>query len=243
MSPKSGKTPSLAAMATDRIRDAIVSGQLKLGAALSEDKLAAMLGISRTPVREALATLNVQGLITILPQRGSFVFQPSEADVRELCEFRVLTEVRAMWLAHARAKEETLARMQAAQARMDEALAWGDNRATAAADAEFHDAFFTGCANQFLAQAYGLIAGRVSAVRSMLLYPSQTKSASADEHHDIMRAFSDSNLIEAEALLAAHILKMSPRFRSMQLGLAAQAPKPRGRRKVAAVPAISQDPQ
>ncbi|MGL4241212.1 MAG: GntR family transcriptional regulator [Beijerinckiaceae bacterium] len=200
-------------MATERIRDAIVHGDLQLGEPLSEEKLAAKLGISRTPVREALATLHVQGLITIYPQRGSFVFDPTEDDVQELCEFRAITESRAMWLAYSRDRVGTLNRMRVAQGRMHSAQRTGDYRETADADAAFHDALLLSCGNQFLSQAYGIIAGRISAVRSMLLNPGQTWKSSLDEHEEIIAAFEAADLMLAEAVLSNHIMKMRTRYR------------------------------
>lgn len=226
--------PSLAAMATERIRAAIVGGDLKLGESLSEEKLAVSLGISRTPVREALATLNVQGLVNILPQRGSFVFRPTEADVQELCEFRALAEARAMWLAHARDKEGTIAGLRAAQGRMVEAHAAGDYRASAAADAAFHDALLRGAGNRFLLQAYDIVSGRISAVRSMLLDPEDIWRFSAMEHEDIMQAFASSDLLLAEAALSTHIMKMRPRYRATLDAAAVEShPAPRRRRRAA----------
>jgi DNA-binding GntR family transcriptional regulator len=221
-------------MATERIRDAIVGGDLKLGEALSEEKLAAMLGISRTPVREALATLHVQGLITVLPQRGSFVFRPDEADVQALCEFRAMAETQAMWLAHARDREGTIARLQASQARMIAAHAAGDFGASAAADAAFHDALLEGCGNQFLSAAYAIIGGRVSAIRSMLLDPEDIWRKSADEHEDILSAFAGADLLLAQAALATHIMKMRERYRaSMGSGEAESQGQARRRRRAA----------
>jgi DNA-binding GntR family transcriptional regulator len=207
-----GRSPSLAVMATEKIRDSIVTGELKLGEALSEEKLAARLGISRTPVREALATLHVQGLITILPQRGSFVFRPDAADVQALCEFRAMAETQAMWLAHARDRDGTLARMHAAQARMIAAHAEGRFRESASADADFHDALLMGCGNSFLSEAYGIIGGRISAIRSMLLDPEDIWRKSAAEHEDILVAFENADLLLAEAALSTHIMKMRERY-------------------------------
>jgi DNA-binding GntR family transcriptional regulator len=66
---------SLTARVTDRLRRAILDGELELGDALSEDKLATTLGVSRSPVREAFTALESQGL-SIRPQRGSYVFLP-----------------------------------------------------------------------------------------------------------------------------------------------------------------------
>jgi DNA-binding GntR family transcriptional regulator len=221
-------------MATDRIREAIVTGDLKLGEALSEEKLAVMLGISRTPVREALATLHVQGLITVQPQRGSFVFRPDEADVQALCEFRAMAETQAMWLAHARDRTGTLDRMRAAQERMIAAHADGRFRESAAADAAFHDALLQGCGNRFLSDAYGIIGGRISAIRSMLLDPEDIWRKSAGEHEDIIAAFESADLLQAEAALSTHIMKMRERYGvSMPAGDATEADAPRRRRRAA----------
>jgi DNA-binding GntR family transcriptional regulator len=202
------RRPSLAVIAAEKIREAIITGELALGEALSEDRLALTLGVSRTPVREALTSLQLQGLINILPQRGSFVFHPSESDVAELCEFRVIAETRAMWLAHVRDRDLTLKQLQQAQGDMEAAAEAGDDRASAQADAAFHDALLINCGNQFLVQAYGLISGRISAIRSLLLHPQAIRSRSLDDHREIIDAFRASDLCRAEAVLAAHIMKM-----------------------------------
>jgi DNA-binding GntR family transcriptional regulator len=203
---------SLASIAAERIRDAIIAGDLKLGEALSEDRLATTLGISRTPVREALTSLQVQGLITIQPQRGSFVFRPTGQDVQELCEFRAMAESRAMWLAHARNRDATLADLRAAQTTMDAAVASGDDRATSKADAAFHDCFFQWCGNRFLAEAYSVMAGRISAIRSLLLNPPATRARTVSDHYRIIEAFEAANLPEADAMLGMHIMKMRTEY-------------------------------
>lgn len=93
---------SLTATVADRLRQAIIDAELPLGGELSEVGLAAKLGVSRTPVREALALLQLQGMVTILPQKESHVFLPTEEDVVELCEYRIVLESRATAFAVAR---------------------------------------------------------------------------------------------------------------------------------------------
>ena len=100
--PSAGPGATLAVQLADRLREAVMRGDFTLGEALSELKLAAAFGVSRTPVREALTTLQREGLIDIRPQSGSFVFLPSEEDVAELAEFRSMVEVQALRLACAR---------------------------------------------------------------------------------------------------------------------------------------------
>jgi DNA-binding GntR family transcriptional regulator len=233
---ETSRSPSLSALAAEQIRAMIVTGKFKLGDALSEERLAGTLGMSRTPVREALTALNLQGLITILPQRGSFVFKPTEADVQELCEFRALIETRALWLASLRDRNGTLASLREAQARMEAAHGDGDFRASAQADSDFHDAIVRGAGNQYLIQAYGLIAGQIGAVRSMLLDPADVWWASAREHVEIIDAFAAGDLPMAEAGLARHCMQMRPRYRIVVQTLAAaedDEPPRRGRKKTA----------
>ena len=90
---------SLTDLAHDSIRQLIVDGELAMGAQLSEATLAAQLGISKTPVREALLRLRVDGLIEIQPQRGTFVFSLTPRQVEEICAFREVVEVSAVKLA------------------------------------------------------------------------------------------------------------------------------------------------
>src|SRR5581483_11326016 len=90
---------SLADQAADEIRRRIVSGEFELGQALSETAIAAVLGVSKTPVREALLRLKTEGLVDIQPQRGTFVFRISAVEVRKLSEFRQVLEVAALRLA------------------------------------------------------------------------------------------------------------------------------------------------
>src|SRR4029453_15916741 len=96
---------SLTAMAVDAIRRAIVGGDLGLGEQLSEGVLARTLGISKTPVREALQQLRNEGLVRIIPQTGSFVFTMSAHEVLELCELRLALEEAALRFAIERNRE------------------------------------------------------------------------------------------------------------------------------------------
>jgi DNA-binding GntR family transcriptional regulator len=208
------RPPSLVAMVTERLRNAIVSGEFRLGEAVSEDKLASVFGVSRTPVREALTALQLQGLIDIRPQRGSFVFLPSVDEVKALCEFRMIMEGRAMALSLARNRERTLDAMKRAHAAMQEALARGDLASLTRSDAELHDAFFENCGNQYLAQAYAHMSGRISTLRTHLSSRQQSIAEnSMDEHREILEALALSDLGRAENLLSVHISRMSDRYR------------------------------
>ena len=83
-----------------RLREAIIDGEFALGAVISEEMIAQSFGVSRTPVREAMGQLQLQGLVVIRPQVGSFVFTPSADDIQALCAFRIIIEPKAAELAY-----------------------------------------------------------------------------------------------------------------------------------------------
>jgi DNA-binding GntR family transcriptional regulator len=205
---------SLTATVTERIREAIVDGRFALGEALSELKLAAALNVSRTPVRDALTALRLQGLIDVRPQSGSFVFMPSEEDVAELAEFRRILESTALRLCHARRRDEALRQMRAAADAMQRARDADDRLRLARADTAFHQAIVENCANEYLIAAYALVSGRVAALRTHNLKAAETvRDRSLAEHRAVIAALAKGDLRRAEAVLDEHIVRMRLRYR------------------------------
>lgn len=92
------QTVDLRAQAERAIREDIIRGKFRFGEKMSDRALAVSLGISRTPVREALASLAREGLVVIRPQSGTFVMVLDEASVRTLCEMRTILELGAVRL-------------------------------------------------------------------------------------------------------------------------------------------------
>lgn len=87
---------SLTELVAESLRDWIVSGELELGARLSEARIAKDLDVSRTPVREAINRLEMEGLLTVEPQRGSSVFLLEPKELAKLCDARVCLETTAL---------------------------------------------------------------------------------------------------------------------------------------------------
>jgi len=111
---RSGRGPARAQVYA-ALRDAIVSAQLAPGRQISENELAARLGVSRTPVREALRKLQASGLVEMRPQRGALVRMPSARDVREAYEVRAELEGLAASIAATRIGADELQRLRDAQ--------------------------------------------------------------------------------------------------------------------------------
>ncbi len=199
---------SLVAIVEERLRDAIVGAEMRLGETLSEEALSEALGVSRTPVREALARLQLQGLVTIVPKKGTFVFAPTEEDVSELCVFRYMLETQALRECMSKAREAALAAMKNGLAAMEAAQASGTRRDYARADTVFHEVFFQHCGNRYLGNAYRGVSGRVAALRTHLSVPLEgEQERSMAEHHLMVEAFAAGRLADLDSILHRHIMR------------------------------------
>lgn len=197
---------SLTEIVASRVRQAIIDGEFALGQMISEETLAESFGVSRTPVRDALALLQNTGLVDIRSKRGSFVFQPSEQDVREICDFRVLLEVQAARQSWQRNKADILASLGAVLETMREAVERGDNVIYGRCDSQFHEALFTHCGNHYLTDAYGLVAGKISALRTNLVKQfSDARKVSLGEHAQVLSFIEQGDFEALTTLLTEHI--------------------------------------
>lgn len=208
---------SLIEETTARIREAILSGELPLGSKLSEQRLADMLGVSRSPVAQALAILKTEGLVEVYPKRGSYVYMPDARDVSELCEYRSILETAALTLSLERQMEALLASLRAALQAMETALRANDLQAYSRHDMAFHLAFLTHCANSRLELAYARTIGLVIGVRTHVFQSGSSHSKrSMAEHHQIFAACEAGDHREACRLLEMHIHRLDEDFtRSM----------------------------
>lgn len=131
----------------------IVANDLPPGAQFLEEELALMLGMSRTPVREAAVRLEQEGFVEIVPRRGLRVAPMSKRAVREINEVLECLEIQAAArLAARKLSDAEMKQLEAAVADMDVALAQEDINAWARADYEFHSLLIELCGNQHLTE-------------------------------------------------------------------------------------------
>lgn len=199
------RPPSLTSVVTDHIRGMIIRGDVPLGASISERSISADLKVSKTPVREALAQLKHEGLVTIVPQSGVRVFTLSAREVREICTFRKALETAALEIAMTVNPAGLLRDLSAIEVRMQKALAKGDVRAYLGMDTEFHLAFFANCGNAYLQNAYGLYAGKIAALRTHLADKPKHTQLSLEEHGEIVRAVRSNDVSGLIGILGHHI--------------------------------------
>ena len=174
--------PKLSDHARDVIRDRIIEGDLPMGAVLRESELAALLGMSKIPVREALVQLECEGMIQMSPNRSHKVFDMTSDDIRDLGELREMLESEALRLAMQRDPEALAAALRAVVDQMREALAAQDGRSYKLLDNAFHHAIFAQCGNVYLEKTHHMLSFRIQALRNRLSRDMALNDRSLGEH-------------------------------------------------------------
>lgn len=209
---------SLMEATAEKIRGAIVSGELQLGSKLSEQRLADTLGVSRSPVRDALAALQSEGLVAISPKRGSYVFTPDLRVVDELCEHRAILETAALHLGIERNHEGLLQQLDKASAAMESALSANDPHGYTLGDQQFHNAIIEGAENRTLTTSYNRTISPLKALRTHLFtILSENTDRSMGAHIEIIKATRSRNTELAISLLRDHIGHLAEAFRAKLL--------------------------
>ena len=195
----------LKAAIADEIRGRIVDGRYPPGSRVSEKELTLELGASRTPVREALLQLQAEGLIVMRPQSGTFVFDPTAGEVRDLCELRGIYEAGALRLAAARDAAGLAAVLSATVKAARVALRASDLAACERLDREFHEAIIARSGNALLVESYRRIADKVNVLRHQLPRTRERMGKALLQHAAIVELVAGGKVSSACAELAAHV--------------------------------------
>jgi len=196
---------SLKELALEHLRNSIVDGTLKMGQTLSERGISEELGVSKSPVREALAQLRDEGLVIIEPQKGARVFSLSESEVAQICDFRQAIESAAFELALERNPDQLASEMDKVVKDMTVAQKQGDVQGYLALDTLFHQLIFKHCGNVYLSASYSRYVGKIAALRTHLSSLPQHTQLSFEEHKMLAKAVRNGNMPEIRRLLAEHI--------------------------------------
>ena len=217
---------SLAEVVTDRLREDIVGGRHELGAALRETTLARDLGVSRTPIREALMRLEMEGLVVIAPPRGASVFLPSKKELEDICDFRVSLESSALTFAVKRDRPRIAQALQDIVDRMAERCERNDTAGYLDLDTRFHATIFEQCDNSYLSDAYQLIAAKTAALRNRLGDHPKHIAKSFPEHQQIAAAVAAGDIPEALRTIERHMGRKEGSWLLLEALEATQAPGP-----------------
>jgi len=202
---KLDRPTSLAEVVTARLRREIVDGEFDFGQALSESKIAARYGVSRTPVREAFARLDLEGLVRTEPQYGTFVLSIDREQFAQISETRAILEIAALRLAAERNPDELRKRWKRHVTAMKSALDDCDAKRYSRSDGEFHKVLFDLAANPFLDAAGQSFSAKIAAVRNRLGAQPAHMTRSFAEHVKLLELVTGNDTDAAAALLERHI--------------------------------------
>jgi len=188
------------------LRDAIVTGDLKPGERLMEVELAEKMGVSRTPVREAIRRLETEGLVIMTPRKGTHVAELSIKDIIDVLEVRAALDGLATELAARNIKQEHLRQLdnihkQYAAALQKENLAMAIKK-----DVEFHDAIYNAAGNIKLMNVAGNLREQIYRFRVLYMKDFSNAADVLEEHQLILKSLTEQNYEMASNLAKEHII-------------------------------------
>ncbi|SCZ00126.1 GntR family transcriptional regulator [Alkaliphilus peptidifermentans] len=189
----------------ENLREAILEGKLEPGQRMMEIQLAEQLGVSRTPVREAIRKLELEGLVIMVPRKGAYVADVSIKDIMEVLEIRAVLEGLAASLAAERMTDEELDELEMISYQFKRSYQQDDVEGMIEKDIEFHERIFNSARNEKLVQiAQGL---REQIYRFRVTYISEYNKAKelVEEHQAILETISQRDAEKAYEVAAKHI--------------------------------------
>lgn len=187
------------------LRQAILTGELRPGERLMELHLADRLGVSRTPVREAIRRLELEGLVTMIPRRGAVVAEITEKGMSDVLEVRRTLDALCAELACDRITEESLSRLQKACSHFEQCVAAGTAKKIAQADVALHDIIVQATGNQRLIQMVNNLSEQMYRYRFEYIKDSSQHEILVREHRIIYESIVNKDKDTAAAAAKLHI--------------------------------------
>ena len=187
------------------LRKGILTGELKPGERLMEIHLANRLGVSRTPIREAIRKLELEGLVTMVPRRGAEVANITEKNLKDVLEVRQALESLAIELACERITEENKEELRQKLDQVETAVRTGDTGAIASADVAFHDAIVEFSGNMRLIQLVGNLGEQMYRYRFEYIKDVSKHSQIMSEHKIMFDSIMENDRAKAARIVKVHI--------------------------------------
>lgn len=187
------------------LRQAILTGELKPGERLMEIHLANKLGVSRTPIREAIRKLELEGLVTMIPRRGAVVAEITEKSLKDVLEVRRTLDALSVELASDRISENELNELRMACLKFEEAVKTKDARIIAKADVALHDIIVKATGNQRLIQLLNNLSEQMYRYRFEYIKDESGHATLIEEHRIIYESILKKDKDTAAATAKLHI--------------------------------------
>lgn len=192
----------------EELQQAIYSGKLKSGERVTEKKVAEELGVSRTPVREALYRLASSGLIKMIPHRGFLISRWSSKEIEDVIELRIALEVFAIKLAIERIQQKEIDELKALIVKMREAVLNKEHIKASYLNTLFHDKIVLASKNMELSEVIEPIKNKIHHFRIISISSNNRLKESFDEHRKILDAIINKDSKLAQELISQHIKKV-----------------------------------
>ncbi|MBQ8734310.1 MAG: GntR family transcriptional regulator [Anaerotignum sp.] len=188
------------------LRDAILTGKLVPGERLMENQLAEKLGVSRTPVREALRMLELENLVELVPRKGAQVLDMSEKDIVNILEVRSALEGLATSVACTKMSKEDLQQLKNMEVDFEKAVAENDVEHFVDIDEDFHDLIFAATENDKLINIFRNLRIQLYRYRMAQAKNNETSMSTIVAHHrSIIRAIENHDTEEGASIAQGHI--------------------------------------
>lgn len=187
------------------LRQGILTGELKPGERLMEIHLADKLGVSRTPIREAIHMLELEGLVTMIPRRGAVVSQITEKGIKDVLEVRRALDVLSVELACERITADELSALEKACDHFAACVRTGSTRQIAQADVELHDIIVRATGNDKLIQLVNNLAEQMYRYRFEYIKNAEQHDRLIEEHRIIYQSLLKKDRETAAKAAKVHI--------------------------------------
>lgn len=184
----------------------IRQGLLAKGDRIVEKQLCQTLGISRTPLREALRLLSSEGLIDLIPNKGAYVAQPSMQDIKELFEVMAILEGACARVVAEKMTRAGLAKIERLHGKLEKYFAADDHERYLKVNHEFHELLQEMAGNGVLNEVINSLRDRIQLYRYRQLYQPDRFQASVNEHRGLLEALRRRDPAAAESLMKTHLM-------------------------------------
>lgn len=188
-----------------KLRNAIINGYFKSGDSLIERMLSKEMHVSRTPIREAIRKLELEGLVTNNPYRGVVVTELSLEDVKQIYEVHEILHARAALLATRYISEEALNTLEHCINEAVEQLKTGETEKMIMNNRTFHNRIFEASQNIYLVQMINNINAKIALLRVKTLSVPERAAKNIQEHIKLYEAIKNRNEKQAEKIAVEHI--------------------------------------
>ena len=187
------------------LREAILTGELEPGERLMEIKLAEKLGVSRTPIREAIRMLQIEGLVNITPRKGTVVAEISKDDLKNVLEVRKVLEKLAVELACMKITEEEILGLKENLKEFSTAIKKKNPSEIAKIDVAFHDIIYKSTRNTRLIQIMFNIREQMYRYRLEYIKDQDTRETVVRDHEKLIEAIVNKDVENAKNIIVGHI--------------------------------------